>query len=484
MGTLPAVTEGLPESIALRLDPGTRRTGGGRTLIGGSPLRVMRLSDVGSHIVDDLLSGAVVGSDRTRRALARRLLDAGMAHPVGAGSPLAPASVTVVVPVKDGADGVSALLDRIGSDSDWAPDDVIVVDDGSTDEDGLVRAVAGRASIIRHDRSRGPAAARNTGWRAARSEIVVFIDADVTPRAGWLGPLLDHLADPAVTIVAPRVSSAAGGGSVLDRYEAHRSPLDLGSSPARVVPRGRVSYVPSAALVCRRRTLDALGGFDESLRFGEDVDLVWRACAAGETVRYEPAAVVEHANRTSWGALVRQRVQYGSSAAALDRRHPGQVPPVELNVWSLLAWVLAAVGGRRGIATGVVVAAASSAALVPKLRDHVDDPVEEAARLAGLGNLWAGRWLAGAVTRAWLPITVAASTASKRIRRVLLIALVVPPLLEWMQRHPDLDPPRWVAIRAVDDAAYCAGLWRGCVHQRSWRALAPRLSGIPELSDR
>lgn len=63
-------------------------------------------------------------------------------------------------------------------------------------------------------------------------------------------------------------------------YEAACSPLDMGVSPGLVGPGRRPGYVPSTAFVARRAALLALGGFDERLRFGDDVDLIWRLVSA------------------------------------------------------------------------------------------------------------------------------------------------------------------------------------------------------------
>lgn len=472
------MAEGLPESISLRLDDGTRRSDGGRTVIGGSPLRVLRLTEAGARIADDLATGAPVGPTPARQTVARRLLDGGLAHPVPHGVP--PLTLTVVVPVKDDPAGLRALLASVGETP------VVVVDDGSTDP-VAVRAVAeaadGPVTVLRHDRSRGPAAARNTGWQAATTDLVAFVDADVVLPPGALPPLVAHFADERVAAVAPRIRGRANGHDLIDRYERHRSPLDLGPSPARVVPRGKVSYVPTATLLFRRAVLDDVGGFDESLRFGEDVDLVWRV-ATERVVRYEPAVEVEHDNRPDWRALLKQRFEYGSSAAHLDQRHPGQVAPIDVNAWSAAAWALVALGGRRGAIAGLATASASAALLVPKLRDHVDDPLAETARLAGAGNVWAGRWLASATIRAWFPIAAAASLPSRRARRALAAAAVVPALLEWRERRPDVLPAAWTAARLADDLAYCAGVWRGCAGVGSWRAICPNLTGIPGLTHR
>src|SRR6202042_198602 len=127
--------------------------------------------------------------------------------------------------------------------------------------------------------------------------------------------------------------AAAGQGSV----------LDLGDRAARVAPMTRVAYVPTAALLVRRAALG--GGFDESLRYGEDVDLVWRLIEAGWRVRYDPGVRVGHAEPPSRPELLRRRFQHGRSAAPLPRRHPGAVAPLVLQPWPTIT--MAALLGRR-----------------------------------------------------------------------------------------------------------------------------------------
>ena len=74
------------------------------------------------------------------------------------------------------------------------------------------------------------------------------------------------------------------------------------TEPARVAAGTRVSYVPAAALVVRTEALRAIGGFDETLRVGEDVDAVWRLIDAGYRCRYEPSVVVHHRPRSTLSA--------------------------------------------------------------------------------------------------------------------------------------------------------------------------------------
>jgi mycofactocin system glycosyltransferase len=317
-------------------------------------------------------------------------------------------------------------------------------------------------AAIRHAESRGPAAARNAGWRIATTELVAFVDADVRLSPGWLEPILPHFADPDVAAVAPRVRSVETTG-LLAKYEAVASSLDLGGAQAQVRPGGVVSYVPSAALVVRRSALTRLGGFDESMRFGEDVDLVWRLVDAELSVRYEPESIVEHQPRASWAGWVRQRFEYGTSAAPLAARHGRAAAPVRMSAWSALSWLAVATGRPR---TGVALALATAALLPVKLR-RAGLPRGELLRLAVTGHWYAGRLLADAVTRSWWPISLVLPW-SRRGRWVLIAALA-----RHLPGQGGIDPARWVLLRTADDLAYGAGVWWGALRDRTARPLLP-----------
>jgi mycofactocin system glycosyltransferase len=447
------------------LDRSAQRLDGGRALLGGSPLSLFRLSDRGAAVLDRLTAGepAPPGS----ATLVDRLVDAGALHPRPGRGPYDGGDVTVVIPVRDHDVGPTlAALDSVGA--------VIIVDDGS---DLPVDAAAG--TVLRRPVSGGPAAARNTGLAAVATPIVAFVDADCVPQPGWLGPLLAQFADERVAAVAPRVASpAAPGASTLARYESVRSPLDLGADPARVRAGTRVAYVPAAALVVRTDALLDAGGFDEGLRWGEDVDLVWRLDESGRCVRYEPEAVVDHAPRATLWAWMAQRAAYGSSAAGLSRRHPRAVPPVAVSGWSVAVWTLAMAGAP---VLAVAVAGGTAAALARKLRG-LPRPFAEALRLAGRGHLFAGRQLASAVTRAWWPVLLLGATRSRRVRRTLVLAALVPPVVDWVRQRPPLDLVRYIGLRLLDDLSYSVGLWRGAIDERTVDPLLPDLTSWPRPS--
>ncbi|MGH9057173.1 MAG: mycofactocin biosynthesis glycosyltransferase MftF [Acidimicrobiales bacterium] len=459
MGT----TARLPAGFSLALDASVLRPAP-LVLVGGAPLRVLRLRPAGGRLVDAWTAGQAVGPGPGEQALARRLLDAGIAHPrPGGGAGWKPGDVTVVVPVRDDHGGLARTLAALGSGPR-----VVVVDDGSR---APVRASG--AELERRERSQGPAGARNAGSRRVATDVVAFVDAGCEPEAGWLTPLLAHLADPAVGAVAPRIRSKAPAGTPgwLATYELLRSPLDLGGHESPVRPGATVPYVPTAALVVRRQALLDAGGFDDSLRFGEDVDFVWRLARRGWRVRYEPAASVSHPARSDAPAWLRQRFEYGLSAALLAARHGRDVAPLAASPWSVAAWLLV-LSGRPW--TGAALAAGTGAALARRAGGDRSTAVV-LAKLAARGNLGAAASLASAVRRAWLPPAVVTAAATRPAgTRALAAALTVPAVAEWVERRPGMGPLPWTALRLADDLAYQAGVWAGAVRARSAACLLPR----------
>lgn len=434
------------------LDPTTRRPPGGNVVIGGSPLRLFRLTDAGGAVFERLAAGEDVPDSR----LTERLLDSGAVHPDHERGPFTASDITVVMPALD---ATAEVLNRL-VEACPGVHAIVVVDDGSVTS---APSVSG-ATVLRLRSNAGPAVARNAGLGAVTTPLVAFVDTDVRLSPGWLDPLLAHFADERVGLVAPRVASEQGEGAIA-HYEETHSPLDLGPEPARVAPGSRVSYVPAAVMLARRAALREVDGFDRSMRSGEDVDLVWRLVEHGWRVRYEPASVAHHAPRADLAALIRQRMAYGSSAAPLARKHPGALTPVRTSGWSAAVWGLALTGAPVSAA---VAAAGTSVALVPKLRGL---PAMESVRLAATGHLYAGGQLAAAARRVWWPLLLAASLVSKRARWAI-VAATVPALA------------RGGVLRVVDDAAYGLGVWRGVLEHGEISPLVPSFVNWPTPRDR
>jgi mycofactocin system glycosyltransferase len=360
---------------------------------------------------------------------------------------------------------------------------VVVVDDGSeipVQSDDFAGARC-EVEVVRHPRSKGPAAARNTGLVACKTDFVAFLDSDVVPRRGWLEALLGHFCDPAVALVAPRIVGLGHSDQLVARYEAVRSSLDLGGREAPVVPYGPVSYVPSAAIICKRAALLDVGGFDETLPSGEDVDLCWRLIEAGSRLRYEPIALVAHEHRTQMREWLGRKAFYGSSAAPLSIRHPDKTAPVVISAWSLLVWLLMALGSMTGCLASLVFAGVTTRRTA-KAMQNTDAGIADVVILALRGIGAAALQLSAAICRHYWPLALVAALLSRRCRQAILIAAVLDGVGDWIKRNRSNDVEgkpigliAYLLLKRLDDLAYGAGLWTGVVRERTLRPLKPQI---------
>ncbi len=227
-------------------------------------------------------------------------------------------AVDVVVPVapRDAA-VLRAVLARMRATLELTTADTLTVVDnrgvGVTAPDVVVAAGV-RTSY--HARNRG--AVRGTApW-------LVFLDADVTPRAG----LLDGLFAPPP---AERVGALAGavvdappgpGAGAAVRFAAATGAMHQD----KLLARGRWAFAQTAHLAVRREAFEAVGGFEDRVRSGGDADLCWRLRDAGWGIESRPCAVAVHHGRARVGGLLAQRVRHGTGAAWLARRWPGALP--------------------------------------------------------------------------------------------------------------------------------------------------------------
>ncbi|MGH3541107.1 MAG: mycofactocin biosynthesis glycosyltransferase MftF [Mycobacterium sp.] len=463
----------LPDGFAVQVDRRVRVLGRGSTLLGGSPTRLLRLAPAAQGMLAD---GRLQVHDAISAELARTLLDATVAHPRPAGGP-SHRDVTVVIPVRDNACGVRRLVSSLRGLR------IIVVDDGSStpiERDDFVGAHCD-IEVLRHSQNKGPAAARNTGLAACTTGFVAFLDSDVAPRRGWLEALLGHFCDPTVALVAPRIVGLTQSDHLVARYEAVRSSLDLGQREAPVIPYTTVSYVPSAAIICRSSTLRDVGGFDETLQSGEDVDLCWRLVEAGARLRYEPIAQVAHDHRTDLRHWMARKAFYGGSAAALSARHPDKMAPLVISGWALSAWILMAIGSSLGYLASLLIAALTGRRIA-KTMQGADTQIWDVLVIAVRGLWSAALQLASAICRHYWPVALLAAIVSRHCRHVVLIAAVVDGVVDWASRRAstgdDVRPVgllTYLVLKRVDDLAYGLGLWYGVLRERNIGPLKPQI---------
>ena len=468
-------TPGLPAGRAVVWDDRTRLQAGAAVVLGGAPWRVLWIAPAGRDFARRLAAAGAAGlvpRAGVEQRLADLLLTRGVVHPAVARAPITP--IDVIVPVYNQPEPLRRCLSALRGASPQAH--LIVVDDASDTAAVGDVALAHGATLLRHGHNRGPGAARNTGLRHATADLVAFVDADCEVQPGWLEPLVAHFGDSRVAAVAPRVRSPDAGGGALSRYQAARGALDMGPRPQLVSPGAPLGYLPSAAMVVRRS--GALE-FDEALRVGEDVDLIWRLVDDGRLARYEPAADVEHASRPTardWAARI---ADYGTSAAELDRRHPGRLTPARFSPWTLAAAALL-LSRKHSAPWRLAAAAVPIAAAAIRVRrtlqaSGVDTAVTPAVLTTTLrADIGGGGHL---LRREWWPLGWLAILAAPRSRtaRLAATAMLAPVLFEWTAQRPGVNLPHYLALRLAEDAAYGTGVIAGAVRSRRGSVLLPRL---------
>ncbi|GGD70087.1 mycofactocin biosynthesis glycosyltransferase MftF [Microbacterium murale] len=459
----------LPIGFVVALNHRTKVRDGGRTLVGGSPTRLLHLSPAARAM---LIDGRVRVADHASATFADRLLETGIGDPVADELPgLNPQLITWVIPVRDRPAGLDRLLESITSSYGEAK--IIVVDDGSIDPAATERISASHgAETVLLTPNLGVAAARNAGLAKVTTPFVAFVDSDVTVNADTMQILARHFADPRVVIVAPRVVGVPSdrGTTWVNRYEDARSSLDLGGHPGTVRPRALVSWVSGTTLLCR---VDGIGdGFAADMRSGEDVDIVWRAAEQGRRVRYEPAATVLHEHRSTALAWMKRKAFYGTGAFQLGRRHPGSIAPAILPPWAV-ALVLSLIAQRRWSLPLAAAICVATTAKISRKAGRSDHPRRLAAELTMSGAAAAVVQGMALLLRHWWPAVVVLAVFSKRLRRAVLLAHLADVTIEFIRLRPKLDPVRFASARRLDDLAYGAGVWFAAIRGRSYRSLMP-----------
>lgn len=200
-------------------------------------------------------------------------------------------ALSVIVPVHNGERFLLEAIESVLAQRHPALE-ILVIDDGSTDgTSGLAQALGDSVRYVRQD-NQGPSAARNSGIRLARADLVAFVDADDRWPENKLAVQLPALAD----------------GSPADVAMGYTQPMDAGMREPLLAPRLAFSV---GASVFRRSAFERYGPFDEAIKLGEDLDWLLRAREAGARIALVNAVTLLY--RQNPGS-----VSYGKDAAELN----------------------------------------------------------------------------------------------------------------------------------------------------------------------
>ena len=220
--------------------------------------------------------------------------------------------ISVVVPVRNGMPWIEHQLLALSAQEVPGQWEVVVADNGSEDDTrACVEAWSERDPrfrLVDASAQSGAGAARNVGVRWARSRLLAFCDADDVVQPGWLAAMVATLAD----------SDLVAG--VFDFSSLNGRP----ASDPTLAATGHMGYLPfalGANLAVRREAFEAVRGFCETFRAGEDVDLSWRLQLAGYRFAVTASAAVAKREHPGGRPMLRAAWNYGRCDTLLYQQY-------------------------------------------------------------------------------------------------------------------------------------------------------------------
>jgi len=177
--------------------------------------------------------------------------------------------ISVIIPVKNGSNYLREAIDSLKKQD--VPVQIIVVDDGSTDDTAAIASSSG-CEVVSHPFCKGQVAAKNTGLAVASGEFVMFMDHDDVMRPGTLKTLADELeSDTSVSAVQAMVKDFL-------------SP-EIKSMPGTIVKPDPFFGLFTGAILIRREVFDTVGPFSETRRTGEIIEWMTKMEGAGLKIK-------------------------------------------------------------------------------------------------------------------------------------------------------------------------------------------------------
>jgi mycofactocin glycosyltransferase len=384
--------------------------------------------------------------------------------------------VSVIIPVRNRPEDLKRCLESLKQLRYQKENlEIIVVDDGS--EDATVRvAEQYQVTLLQNGSQKGASFCRNRGAKVATGDIFCFIDSDCVVKPNWLRHLVMGFIDDHVSTVGGLVASYSDR-THLDRYEQVSSSLHMGKYAQDSRGGDLFFYLPSCNLAMRREVFSKAGGFTESMDVGEDVDLCWRIIDAGGVIEYNPAARILHRHRNQIWPFCRRRFEYGTSEPLLQNAHRSRRKTIHIWPQAILFWGL--VAGAIGYPMLLIAAFLLLA---------MDTHVKKAKGRRG-GAFFKYDAVLKATIRQYFSIIYHLGAFGSRY--YLLPALLLAPVLPFFSmlmggvhlsvglashflKRPKLNVFSFIFFFSLEQLAYQAGVWTGCLKKCFFLPVAPK----------
>lgn len=225
--------------------------------------------------------------------------------------------VSIIIPCFNEEEYIGRCIDSIKHQHYEGKYEIIVVDNGSTDD--TLKIIKDKGITLEHAKKKGPAPVKNKGIERARGEILVFIDGDCVAAEDWLNNIVSGFKNQHTGCVAGEIMADERKNlSVLEQFLNKKGYL----SQKQHVEHPFLPYAATANTAYRREVFDKIGFFDESLFVGEDADFSWRMhLFTNYKVTYIPEAMVFHPYESSLKNLFYQKIRHASGSVKTYKKY-------------------------------------------------------------------------------------------------------------------------------------------------------------------
>jgi cellulose synthase/poly-beta-1,6-N-acetylglucosamine synthase-like glycosyltransferase len=238
---------------------------------------------------------------------------------------------------------------------------------------------------------------------------------------------------------------------------------------------GSVFYVPTCNMLVRKEIYEQVGGLDETLQVGEDVDLCWRMMQAKHHLFYIPRGRVLHKHRNRMLSGFLRRFDYGTSEAVLYARFP---KVTKLFPWQpaglcIILSVMAALSARSWywllVTAGIFGSETVWKRMQLKRKMNIRLPAAEIATAVGKDHFQLAYYLAFYLVRYHLLMFIILSFAVPSLIWLWLALIIFPTLVAYLRKRPRLSFPVFAFFYLAEHAFYQSGAFWGCLQQRTFR---------------
>lgn len=241
-------------------------------------------------------------------------------------------TLSVVIPCLNGEETLGVQLEALSRQTWNKSWEVIVADNGSKDSTleiiGSYQKRIKRLRVVDASDKKGPSHARNVGAAASQAELLAFCDADDEVASDWVSSIGESI------LINDFVASRLEFARLSDPFLL-KGKKDWRQKNGLIVY-NYVPYFPHAdtsGLGIKRVIHESLGGFDESMLFGEDCDYCWRAQLAGVALHFEPKALVHKRHKSTRSGRFYQARKWGECNVVLNKKfRPLGMPKVSWKV--------------------------------------------------------------------------------------------------------------------------------------------------------